>query len=69
MQAQPKPGFHDQAQTQPPAVQAQGALCLTTHTGGGENLHCLHVPEVLATQGLQALSQGAVQVGLRSLPR
>lgn len=48
---------------------AQGALGLTPHTGWGENLPWPHAPEVLAAQGLQALSQGAVQAGLRALPR
>lgn len=55
LQAQPKLGLYYQAQTPPPGVQ---------------NLHHrLHKPEVLAAQGLQALSQGAVQAGLSPLPR
>lgn len=29
----------------------------------------IHAPEVLATQRLEALSQGTVQAGLRPLPR
>ena len=48
---------------------AQGVLRLTVHTGDGENACGLCAPEVLAAQGLQALSQGAVQAGLGPLPR
>lgn len=55
----PKLGLSYQAQTRPPGV----------HSGGGENLHRLHKPEVFAAQRLQALCQGAVQAGLSPLPR
>lgn len=47
---------------------AQGALSLTRHTGDREGLRCLHTPEVLAAQGLQVLSQGAVQACLCAFP-
>lgn len=67
--AQREPGFPHQAQTWPLGEPTESYACLTMHTGDGENAYGLCAPEVLAAQGLQALSQGAVQAGLGPLPR
>lgn len=67
VQAQPKPGFHHHTQTWPlgPGAEPREPYALP-HINVVEKT--LHTPEVLATQRLQALSQGAVQAGLCPLP-